>query len=238
MTTRRSLLEQVNSQTDRLGRLADRCEFSSQQQIALNVLTSGAVGRAFDLDREPPAVRDRYGRHTFGQSLLLTRRLVEAGVPIIQANMGNVQNWDTHVDNFGRLKNLLLPPFDNGVSAFLEDLEATGRLDETLVIIAGEFGRTPKISTMPGQAHPGRDHWSAVFTALFAGASVVPGRILGRSDEIGAYPVTRTYSLYDLGATVYDALGIPLDTQLRDRLGRPLQLNHGVPMTDLYGTDA
>ncbi len=111
-----------------------------------------------------------------GQSLLLARRLVEAGVSIVQVNMGPVQYWDTHVDNFGRLKDQLLPPFDEGLSALVEDLHASGRLDETLVVVAGEFGRTPKISTMPGQTRPGRDHWSSVFTALFAGPGIAGGR--------------------------------------------------------------
>src|SRR6185437_14024240 len=113
-------------------------------------------------DKEDPKVRDRYGRHLFGQSLLLARRLVEAGVPIVQANMGRVQNWDTHSGNFKRLKNDLLPPLDRGVAALLDDLAATGRLDETLVVVAGEFGRTPRIGRSTGNVNSadGRDHWS------------------------------------------------------------------------------
>src|SRR5258708_34989252 len=102
------------------------------------------------MDREPAAVRERYGRHAFGQSLLLARRLVQAGVRVVQANMGRVQNWDTHASNFTRLKNELLPPLDQGVAALLDDLETMGLLDETLVLMLGEFGRTPKISTVPG----------------------------------------------------------------------------------------
>ena len=236
VTSRRSLLAQVNSTLDRIGRIAEQEEFSDRQQFALDLLTSSQMGRAFDLEREPASVRDRYGRHTFGQSLLLARRLVEIGVPVLQVNLGNVQHWDTHVANFERLKNTLLPPFDMSVSAFLEDLHQSGRLSETLVIVAGEFGRTPKISTMPGQTLAGRDHWSSVFSALFAGAGVIPGRVLGRSDDVGAYSLTQTFSLYDLGATVYEALGVPLDGQLHDQFGRPLQLNHGTPMMPLYST--
>ena len=111
----------------------------------MRFLLSGKVARAFDLDREDPRLRDRYGRHMYGQSLLLARRLVEAGVPIVQVNMGRVQTWDTHSHNFKSLKNRLLPPTDRGVAALLDDLEARGLLDETLVIVTGEFGRTPRI---------------------------------------------------------------------------------------------
>lgn len=234
VSSRRSLLSQVNATTAQLGQLAEQDEFSGRQQYALELLTSSRMGQAFDLDREPAAVRDRYGRHTFGQSLLLARRLVEIGVPVLQVNLGAVQHWDTHVANFERLKNTLLPPFDSSVSAFLEDLDESGRLSETLVIVAGEFGRTPKISTMPGQMLAGRDHWSSVFTALFAGAEVIPGRVIGQSDDVGAYSLTRTFSLYDLGATVYEALGVPLESQLHDQFGRPMHLNGGTPMMPLY----
>src|SRR5262249_6381918 len=162
-----------------------------------SVLTSGRVARAFEMDREPLAVRQRYGRHAFGQSLLLARRLVQAGVPVVQANMGRGQNWDTHGDNFRRLKNQLLPPLGQGVAALLDDLETTGLLDETLVVLLGEFGRTPKI------VQTGRDHWAPCFSALFAGAGVRGGQVIGKSDKIGAYPTTPPYSPDDLGATVY-----------------------------------
>src|SRR5207249_2668823 len=124
--------------------------FSEQQQLAFSILTSGKLAKAFEMDRESPAVRDRYGRHAFGQSLLLARRLVQAGVPIVQANMGRVQNWDTHGENFTRLKSRLLPPLDQGVAALLDDLETMDLLEDTLVVMLGEFGRTPKISTQPG----------------------------------------------------------------------------------------
>ena len=145
---------------------------------------------AFRLDREPAEVRDRYGRNPFGQSLLLARRLVQAGVPIVQANMGIVQTWDTHVDNWGRLKTRLLPWLDRALAALIDDLDGDGLLDETLVVAVGEFGRTPKVSTLPGETIPGRDHWAHVYSGLFAGAGVVGGRVIGKSDRIGAYPVT------------------------------------------------
>src|SRR5262249_26745696 len=127
---RRTLLDQVNRQQRRFEDLAAGKRLSDQQQLAFSVLTSGRVARAFEIEREPTAVRERYGRHAFGQSLLLARRLVQAGVPVVQANMGHVQNWDTHADNFSRLKNELLPPLDQGVAALLDDLGASGLLDK------------------------------------------------------------------------------------------------------------
>src|SRR5579871_5895509 len=123
------------------------------------------MAHAFEMQREPVIVRDRYGRHPFGQSLLLARRLIEAGVPVVQANMGRVQNWDNHGNIFPTLKNRLLPPLDQGVSALLDDLEATGLLDETLVLMLGEFGRTPKLSTQGSAKTVGRDHWAPCFFA-------------------------------------------------------------------------
>ncbi len=157
------------------------------------MLTSSGVKRAFDLDRENPRLRDRYGRHMFGQSLLLARRLVQAGVPIVQANMGHMNNWDTHIDNCQQLRTRLLPPLDQGVSAFLDDLEAHGLLEETLVVMVGEFGRTPRIgqsSTNDASQRTGRDHWAGVFSAVFAGAGVRGGCVIGKSDKIAAYPAT------------------------------------------------
>src|SRR5205814_7590455 len=131
LNDRRALLAQVDRQQARLAGMAAARRLTDQQQLAFSVLTSGRVAHAFEMDREPTAVRERYGRHAFGQSLLLARRLVQAGVPVVQANMGIVQNWDTHGDNFGALKNRLLPPLDQGVSALLDDLEASGMLDDT-----------------------------------------------------------------------------------------------------------
>src|SRR5204863_4241315 len=119
--------------------------FRKHQQQAFELLSSGRVARAFRMDREPDRVRDRYGRNQFGQSLLLARRLVQAGVPIVQANMGIVQSWDTHGDNWGRLKNTLLPWLDRALAALVDDLQSQGLWDETFVVVSGEFGRTPKV---------------------------------------------------------------------------------------------
>jgi uncharacterized protein (DUF1501 family) len=231
---RETLLTEINRQREPSVTATDRSQFSIQQEQALEMLTSGQVSRAFDIHREAPEVRDRYGRHMFGQSLLLARRLVQAGVPIVQCNMGRVQNWDTHSDNFGRLKRELLPPLDQGVAALLDDLTSFGLLDETLVVMFGEFGRTPKISNVPGQNLAGRDHWAPVFSAVFAGAGVRGGQTIGRSDTIGAYPVSAKCAPADLAATIYDALGISHDAELRDRQSRPVALNRGQVIQPLY----
>ena len=210
--------------------------FADQLERAYALLLSGKVARAFDLNSEDPRLRDRYGRHMYGQSLLLARRLVEAGVPIVQVNMGRVQTWDTHSANFKSLKDRLLPPTDQGVAALLDDLEARGLLDETLVIVTGEFGRTPRIGTSTGNVNTrdGRDHWAAVFSAVFAGAGVRGGQTIGQSDKMGAYPASRPYTPGDLAATIYRALGVDPDTELRDRLDRPIRLCTGEEIAPLF----
>jgi hypothetical protein len=234
LNDRKALLERVDRQRRRFAELAAAQRLSDQQQQAFATLASGKVARAFEMGREPAAVRDRYGRHAFGQSLLLARRLVQAGVPVVQANMGRVQNWDTHGDNFVRLKNQLLPPLDQGVAALLDDLEATGLLDETLVVLLGEFGRTPKISVQRAGRSAGRDHWARCFFGVFAGAGVRGGQVIGKSDKIGAYPVTTPYSPDDVGATVYRVLGVDPGVEVRDRQGRPVRLNRGEVMRALF----
>ncbi|MCX7423922.1 MAG: DUF1501 domain-containing protein, partial [Planctomycetia bacterium] len=191
----------------------------SDQEHAISLLTSSKLSEAFQLNREPDAVRDRYGRTTTGQSLLLARRLIQSGVRVVQTNIGRVQNWDNHGAIFPTLKDRLLPPLDQGVAALLDDFESMGLLEDTMVMMLGEFGRTPKIN-----AQKGRDHWGPCFFGLFAGAGVRPGQVIGRSDDIGAYPVTRAFSPNDVAATVYHVLGIPLETEVRDRLNRPVRL--------------
>ena len=225
---RMSLVAEVDRQRAGLAAMAETRRLADQQERAISMLTSGQVARAFDIDQEPARTRERYGRHMFGQSMLLARRLVQAGVPVVQCNMGIVQNWDTHGANFTRLKNQLLPPLDQGAAALLDDLDATGMLDDTLVMILGEFGRTPKIQG------DGRDHWAACFSAAFAGAGVRGGQVIGQSDRIGAYPATTPYSPDDLGATVYHVLGIDPASEVHDRQGRPAQLNRGEVMQVLF----
>lgn len=233
LVSRRQLLEQLEQGTqDRgTGRLQS---FAEQQSTAFSLLTSARVAEAFQMDRETPETRERYGRNKFGQSLLLSRRLVQAGVPIVQAAMGIVQTWDTHVDNWGRLKNTLLPQLDRGLAALMDDLSASGRLEETLVIVMGEFGRTPRISTLPGSAEPGRDHWPHAYSIFCAGAGVRGGQVLGQTDAVAGYPITRAWTPADVCSTIYSALGIPEGTMIMDPLNRPNHLLNGAVMESLY----
>jgi Protein of unknown function (DUF1501) len=226
---RRSLLGELDRQQRTMGEIAEARRMAHDQQLAFTMLTSSRLARAFELHRESDAVRDRYGRNTHGQSLLLARRLVQAQVPVVQVNIGRVQTWDNHGNIFPTLKNRLLPPLDQGVAALLDDLEAQGRLDETLVMMLGEFGRTPKINKGRG-----RDHWGHCFFGVFAGAGIRGGQIIGRSDATAAYPLTTPFSPDDVGATVYHALGIPPEVQVRDRVNRPVRLNRGKWIRALY----
>jgi hypothetical protein len=234
LNDRVSLLEELDGQQAWLAGQAASQRLSDQQRLAHSILASGRIARAFAMDQEPTAVRDRYGRHQYGQSLLLARRLVQAGVPVIQANMGRAQTWDSHSSIFPTLRDRLLPPLDRAVAALLDDLEAWGLLDETLVVMLGEFGRTPRISAQNPGAVPGRDHWAPCFFGLFAGAGVRGGQVIGRSDRIGAYPATTPYAPDDVGATVYHVLGVDPAAEVRDRQGRPVRLNRGEVIQTLF----
>ncbi len=231
---RRRLMEQVDRQQQKITTVAESRQLADQQHQAFQVLTSGRVSRAFELDREPEVVRERYGRHRFGQSLLLARRLIESGVSVVQCNMGIVQTWDSHGDIFNRLKNHLLPPLDRGVSALLDDLEIRGLLDDTMVLMLGEFGRTPKLSKPPGDKAPGRDHWAPAFFAVFAGGGTRGGQVIGKTDKIGGHPVTTPYSPADIGATVYHVLGVDPGAEAQDRQNRPVKVNQGSVMQTVF----
>jgi hypothetical protein len=227
---RRELLAEVDRQRRQIDEVAEVRTFDEFHRQALRLLTAPEARRAFDLSREPEKVRDRYGRNAFGQGLLLARRLVEAGVDLVTVNWARDDAyWDTHKDNFKDLKNKLLPPFDLGFSALLEDLDQRGLLGETLVVCLGEFGRTPKIN-----AAAGRDHWAACNSVVFAGAGIRGGQVHGASDRLAAYPATAPVTPDDLAATIYQALGIDPATEIRDRLGRPLPLTSGRPLDALY----
>ena len=231
LAQRQELLTELDAQRRTLAKQATVQTLSNSQQKAYNLLSSDTrIQRAFKIDQESNAMRDRYGRHAYGQSLLLARRLVEAGMPVVQTNMGRMNTWDTHTDNFNRLKNSLLPPFDQGLSALLGDLDERGLLDTTLVIAVGEFGRTPTINK-----DAGRDHWSGVFSAVFAGAGVRGGQVIGASDAKAAYPATRGWYPADLGATIYTALGLNPASRVIDRLGQPHRLNNGQLISPLFG---
>ena len=227
---RQTLLNEVNVQQQQLDRAAEATRLTDDQQLAFSILTSSRLAQAFELNRETDAVRDQFGRNTTGQSLLVARRLIEVGVPVVQVNVGGAQTWDNHSNIFPTLKDRLLPPVDLGVAALLDDLYDSGRLDDTLVMLLGEFGRTPKINDKKG-----RDHWGPCFFGFFAGAGVRGGQMIGRSDDIGAYPVTTAYSPEDVGATVYKVLGIPPEAEVHDRLGRPSRLNSGNVIAPLFG---
>jgi hypothetical protein len=217
------LLAQLDAGRRRMEEIARVRDFDGHYQQALSLVTSPAAHKAFDLSAEPPRLRERYGRNSFGQGLLLARRLVEAGVRLVTVNWARDDAfWDTHSNNFRDLKQKLLPPFDLGFSALLEDLDARGLLSETLVVCLGEFGRTPKIN-----AAAGRDHWAACNSVVLAGGGVQPGRAHGASDRSAAYPATTPISPDDLAATIYHCLGIDPRMEIQDREGKPWQLSAG-----------
>jgi uncharacterized protein (DUF1501 family) len=192
------------------------------------------VRRAFHVEEDRPELLERYGRNAFGWSLLMARRLVEAGVRLVQVNLGNNETWDTHGNAFPHLKDKLLPPTDRAVSALLDDLHASGLLDSTLIVMAGEFGRTPRISHLKQHYKlPGRDHWGRVQTVFLAGGGVIGGRVIGSSDRIGGHPASDPQTPENLAATIYRALGIPSLAAWHDELDRPHQVYHDEPIKSL-----
>jgi hypothetical protein len=214
-------------------------DFGRMQEKAFEVLHAPSSRAAFELDRESGAVRDAYGRHKFGQSVLLARRLVESGVRLVQVNwpredgdtmVGNPL-WDTHSRNTERVRDVLCPQFDKTYATLLGDLHQRGLLDETLVVVMGEFGRSPKIN-----ASGGRDHWGQVFSVALAGAGIVGGQVIGASDKIGGGPESRPVRPPDLAATMFHFLGINPHGDFIDPLGRPRMLtNSGIALRELVG---
>jgi len=181
-------------------------------------------------------VLEAYGRNLFGWSCLLARRLIEAGVGMIQVNLGRNETWDTHGNAFPHLKNQLLPPMDQCVSALIRDLDERGLLETTMVVMAGEFGRTPRVFGLPQHYElPGRDHWGAVQSVFFAGGGVRGGTVVGASDKIGAYPKESRQTPETMAATIYDALGIPHDANWYDAANRPYHVYHAQPIAGLSG---
>jgi uncharacterized protein (DUF1501 family) len=217
---------------ERLERAPKGESFDRFRTMASDLLCSPKVRSAFDVTREDVRLRDRYGDHVCGQSVLLARRLTEAGVPFVQVvcaagdlNGSAGDHWDTHGNNFVRLKRDLLPPLERALCALLDDLDDRGRLAETLVVVLTEFGRTPKIN---GGA--GRDHYPNVYSVAFAGGGVRGGQVHGSSDRIGAFPREKPCGPADLHATIFHALGIRGDATLTDNLGRPIPLTEGTPL--------
>jgi uncharacterized protein (DUF1501 family) len=241
LAERRQLLAAVDGAVARWGD-AGR-QYDAMHARAQELLSSRAVRAAFDLAREPARVRDRYGRHPFGQGLLLARRLVEAGTTLVQVNWHNDGSdvkspfWDTHKDNFTTLRQRLLPPADEGLSALLADLRDRGLLESTLVLVMGEFGRTPRVGQVIMNAatdRAGRDHWPHAYTVLAAGGGIRGGRVHGTTDDRAAYVVDRAVTPPDLQATVLHALGIRPDSPLIDRQGRPHAASEGQVVTELF----
>ena len=239
---RQALLKGVDTG---LGRLADdrRVEdLGRYRQQAFALLTSQATRRAFDIQGEPARIREWYGRHKYAQSLLLARRLVEAGVRLVTVYWGGRVNnplpyWDTHINNNRRLREELLPPFDRCFSAFLEDLAQRGLLDSTLVVCMGEFGRTPRFGQFTGNGvdETGRDHWAQCYSLVIAGGPQPGGRIIGRSDRFAAYPSDNPITPQDLSASLLHALGVNPAMEVRDNFIRNVPLSSGQVKTELFG---
>jgi hypothetical protein len=240
-------LDQYAARLESNGKAGDMSRLYTQ---ALAMLASPHAREAFDLDREQPAIRDRYGRHRSGQALLLARRLVEAGVPYINviwnhSNRGqddrpddtDLYGWDTHNDIFDALQHRLLPRFDESFSALIEDLDQRGVLDQTLVVCMGEFGRAPRVALEPKfkGSSPGRKHWASVYSIVVAGAGAQRGAVVGASDRLGAEATTERYGPWDVAATMFHALGIDPHAHYRDALDRPFAIASGKPILELYG---
>jgi hypothetical protein len=237
---RMALLDEIDAHFSAVKRSQIVSSYDSFQQQAFDLMTSGAARDAFDIEKEPQAVRDRYGRYTWGQACLLARRLIEAGVRMVHVNWPRepgdnaVDNplWDTHARNADRLEDVLCPKFDVTFTALLEDLDERGLLDETLVVAVGEFGRTPKIN-----AKGGRDHWGPVFSCVMAGAGISGGQVYGASDKNGAYPIQDRVEGGDLTATIFHLMGINPLGMFVDPAGRPHRLTEGEPLFKLLGSE-
>jgi len=223
---RRQLMETLESASRRV---REHASFQHFHDLAEEMLSGSAIKHAYNLEAEDIKTRDLYGKHLGGNSLLLARRLTEVGVPIVQvclaageldASSGDM--WDTHVDHFNRLKKRLLPIFDRATSALLQDLSDRGTLNETLVVVMTDFGRTPSIN-----GNAGRDHYPYVYSMAMAGGGIVGGQVYGSSDSKGAFPKSQACSPADVHATIFHAMGISPRSELRDILNRPHFINEG-----------
>lgn len=231
---RMALLESLDEQRRQLEESASTRKYDDHRQSAISLLASPEVRRAFDVTKADDVTQQRYGRNSFGWSLLMAYRLVESGVNLVQVNLGNNETWDNHGDIFYRLRDRLFPPTDRALCALLDDLRTSGLLDSTLIVMASEFGRTPKLSTLT-DSYPaaGRDHWGAVQSVFFAGGGVNGGTVIGSSDSLGAYPASQPQHPENMAATIYHALGIPDTAAWHDDLGRPHPIYHGTPIPGL-----
>ena len=229
MNDRLKLLQSLQQNRDPLAQ-PDACE--SYRQRAHDLLHNESIKAAFRMDTEPAGVRDRFGRTTLGQSLLLARKLVEAGVRFINVNdkiyNGQDANWDSHTTLFPRHRELI-PPFDQGFAALIADLEESGLLDTTLIVVMGEFGRTPRVN-----ASAGRDHWPDCYSVIMAGGGIEGGSTYGESDRTGAYPLAHAVTPGDLAATLFWRFGLDPHSEIFDQLGRPFPVTIGQPIKSLF----
>lgn len=247
---RRSLMEAIDGFRAEAAAQPAHLDMSASYRAAYAFLGSAAGRRAFDLSREPAALRERYGLYRTGQACLLARRLIEAGVPFVNVFFNHLirgqdrdpldtelYGWDTHNDIFEALEHHLLPRFDQTFATLLADLDQRGLLDQTLVVCMGEFGRAPLVALEPrfAGATPGRKHWAAVYSLVMAGAGVARGGIVGASDRSSAYPRTRAIGPWDVAATLFDALGIDPAGHYQDNERRPYVISDGTPIREIYG---
>jgi hypothetical protein len=230
LDTRRGLLQQVDRELRRAEAQPTMNQFDRTQRRAFDILTSSRVRAAFDVTREDPRLQDRYGRTLFGQSALIGRRLIEAGCRFVNVTWDlfwdriqiDYDAWDTHTRNFPILRENKLPYLDQTFTALMEDLEGRGLLDETLIVIMSEMGRTPRIN-----GNGGRDHWTFCYSVFLAGAGIRGGTVYGESDSQAAYVKDLPVSTGDICATIFEALGIDPDTTVPDRSGRPFPIANG-----------
>ncbi|MGL4424493.1 MAG: DUF1501 domain-containing protein [Gemmataceae bacterium] len=241
MTRRASLRDTVAQGMPELEQAVSKFELNSYYGKALSLVVSGRARKAFDLNAEPAALRERYGKNTFGQCCLLARRLVEAGTRFVEVNWPKVANsdnhsWDVHVGLSNRMKNQAAPMFDAGVSSLIEDLDQRGMLKDTLVVVVGEFGRSPQrgVSTSGNQNNDdGRDHWPYCYTALVAGAGIRRGYVHGKSDKTASAPIEHPVHPTELLATIYHSVGIKPDTIVYNHLNQPRELVKGEVVTGI-----
>jgi hypothetical protein len=237
LSSRRTLLEQMEEQVRQAESQPSKRGFTRNQQLAFNLLTSAQIRNAFDLRQETNRLRERYGRTLFGATSLLARRLVERGARFVNVSWDNFSNrfqvsnevWDTHERNYPILRGTHLPSLDQTYSALMVDLEQRGLLDETLIVMMGEMGRTPNLNDKGG-----RDHWTFCYSVLFAGAGIRGGTIYGASDRHAAYIKDRPVRINDICATIYHCLGIDPEMTVQDQSGRPIPVAHGgKPLYDI-----
>jgi len=246
MQDRQGLLSALNSARRDLDHEMAVQNYAKQQERAFDLLASSGTANAFDIKSEPLALRERYGQHINGMSLLMARRMVEAGVPFVTVfwkedeglhkKCKSAGGWDTHGNNFNCLREDLLPQFDQCFSAFLEDLASRGLLDETLVLVTSEMGRMPKVGDhrSGGPLGAGRDHWTACMSVLMAGAGIKGGQVIGETDARAEHPKDRPIYPEDVTKTVYYAMGID-NLDAKDRLGRTYNLlEEGKALTELW----